>query len=51
MTGWYDPDVVGNDTGITLVMAENLRTGFGWETFMRNVNVRRALERAGFRAY
>lgn len=51
MTDWYDPDVVGIDTGITLVMAENLRTGFVWETFMRNVNVRRALERAGFRAY
>jgi hypothetical protein len=51
MTGWYDPDVVGIDTGITLLMAENLRTGFVWETFMRNANVRRALERAGFRAY
>ena len=51
MTDWYDPDVVGIDTGITLVMAENLRTGFVWETFMRNVNVRRALERAGFRSY
>lgn len=51
MTGWYDADVVGIDTGITLLMAENLRTGFVWETFMRNANVRRALERAGFRAY
>lgn len=51
MTDWYDPDVVGIDTGITLLMAENLRTGFVWETFMRNANVRRALDRAGFRAY
>ena len=51
MTEWYDPDVVGIDTGITLVMAENLRTGFVWETFMRNANVRRALDRAGFRSY
>lgn len=51
MSGWYDPDVVGIDTGITLLMAENLRTGFVWETFMRNANVRRALERAGFREY
>lgn len=51
MTGWYDPDVVGIDTGITLLMAENLRTDFVWETFMRNANVSRALERAGFRAY
>ncbi len=51
MTDWYDPDVVGIDTGITLLMAENLRTGFIWETFMRNENVGRALERAGFRSY
>jgi hypothetical protein len=51
MTDWYDPDVVGIDTGITLVMAENLRSGFVWETFMRNANVRRALERAGFKSY
>lgn len=51
MTDWYDPDVVGIDTGITLLMAENLRTGFVWETFMRNANVRRALDRAGFRRY
>lgn len=51
MTDWYDPDVVGIDTGITLLMAENLRTGFVWETFMRNANVSRALERAGFKSY
>ena len=51
MTGWYDPDVVGIDTGITLLMAENLRTGFVWETFMRNENVARALQRAGFTRY
>ena len=24
---WYDNDVVGIDTGITMVMAENARTG------------------------
>ncbi|WP_289445606.1 glucoamylase family protein, partial [Klebsiella pneumoniae] len=33
---WYDKDVIGIDTGITLLMAENLRTGFVWETFMKN---------------
>lgn len=27
MTGWYDADVATIETGITLVMAENLRTG------------------------
>ena len=51
MTKWYDPDVIGIDTGITLLMAENLRTGFVWNTFMQNANVIRALERAGFGDY
>jgi hypothetical protein len=45
---WYDTDVIGIDTGITMVMAENLRTGFVWETFMKNPEARRGLERAGF---
>jgi len=47
-TNWYDSDVVGIDTGITLLMAENLRSGFVWNTFMRNAEVQRALDRAGF---
>src|SRR4029450_12158630 len=51
MADWYDPHVIGIDTGITLLMAENLRTGFVWNTFMQNANVRRALERAGFARY
>jgi hypothetical protein len=46
--GWYDSDVIGIDTGIILLMAENLRTGFVWKTFMRNPEARRGLERAGF---
>ena len=32
---WYDHDVIAIDTGITMIMAENLRTGFVWETFMK----------------
>jgi hypothetical protein len=48
MTDWYDTDVVGIDTGITLLMAENLRTGLIWKTFMQSPEVQRALERAGF---
>jgi hypothetical protein len=27
---WYDPDVIGIDTGITMLMAENSRTGEVW---------------------
>ena len=36
LKGWYDNDVIAIDTGITLLMAENARTGFIWNTFMKN---------------
>ena len=31
LTGWVGADVIGIDQGITLLMAENLRTGFVWK--------------------
>jgi hypothetical protein len=48
LTGWYDTDVIAIDTGITMLMAENLRTGFVWKTFMKNPEAQRGLQRAGF---
>ncbi len=48
-TGWYGRDVIGIDVGITLLMAENLRTGFVWRTFMANPEARRGMRLAGFR--
>jgi len=45
---WFDTDVIAIDTGITLLMAENLRTGFVWRTFMKNAEARRGFQRAGF---
>ncbi|MGC9197606.1 MAG: glucoamylase family protein [Acidobacteriaceae bacterium] len=45
---WYDPDVLGIDLGISLLMAENLRSGFVWQTFSRNPEVSAAMQRAGF---
>src|SRR5208282_3963125 len=51
LKNWYDSDVIGIDTGITMLMAENLRTGFVWETFMKNPEAQRGLERAGFKKY
>ncbi len=48
---WYDTDVIGIDTGITMLMAENARTGFVWELFMKNAEARRGMERAGFQPY
>jgi hypothetical protein len=47
---WYDPDVLGIDQGISVLMAENLRTGLVWETFMRNRECGNAMQRAGFKA-
>ncbi|HVU36261.1 MAG TPA: glucoamylase family protein [Opitutaceae bacterium] len=47
-TGWVSPDVIGIDVGITLVMAENLRSGMIWNAFMQAPEVRRAMRLAGF---
>ena len=51
LTNWYDSDVIAIDTGITMLMAENARTGFVWNTFMKNSEARRGMQRAGFVRY
>jgi hypothetical protein len=51
LKNWYDTDVVGIDTGITMLMAENARTGFVWKTFMKTPEAIRGMERAGFNPY
>lgn len=48
-TGWVDTDVIGIDVGITLLSAENLRTGLVWRYFMRNPEIARAIRFAGLR--
>jgi hypothetical protein len=48
LTGWFDQDVIGIDLGITVLMAENARSNFVWNTFMKNPEARRGMERAGF---
>ena len=45
---WYDPDVLGIDQGISVLMAENLRSGLVWSTFMRNRESMSAMQRVGF---
>ncbi len=47
-TGWVNRDVIGIDLGITLVQAENARSGLVWAVFMQAPEVQRALVRAGF---
>lgn len=51
LTKWSDTDVVGIDTGITMVMAENLRSGLVWNTFMKSPEAQRGVERAGLKRY
>jgi len=49
LNNWYNPDVIGIDVGITMLMAENKRTGFVWQTFMKNKEAQAAMEKVGFR--
>ncbi len=51
LKNWYDNDVVGIDTGITMIMAENARTGYIWKVFMENPEAQRGMDRAGFKPY
>jgi hypothetical protein len=51
LTDWYDTDVIGIDTGITMLMAENARSGFVWDTFMKNPEAQRGMQTAGFKPY
>ncbi len=50
-TGWQAADVIGIDVGITLLSAENLRTGKVWKWFMGNSEAQRAFELAGIEKY
>lgn len=51
LTQWYDTDIVGIDQGITLLMAENVRTGYVWNTFMANAEAKKGMDRAGLKTY
>jgi len=48
-SNWSDPDVLGIDLGITMLMAENQRTGFAWKTFMKNPEAQSAMKKVGFK--
>jgi hypothetical protein len=45
---WWGPDVIGIDQGPIIIMIENYRTQRVWNRFMRNPDIQRGLERAGF---
>lgn len=48
-TRWVAPVRISINSGITLLMAENARSGFVWQTFMRNPEAQAGMARAGFR--
>jgi hypothetical protein len=48
LTGWVSQDVIGIDLGITTLMAENARSQFVWNYFMRNSEAQNAMQLAGF---
>lgn len=50
LANWYSQDVIGIDIGITLLMAENARSGFVWQQFMKNEAAQRGMAKAGFHA-
>ena len=47
LTGWVATDTLGLDVGMTLLSAENLRSGSVWKWFMANPEPPRAMQLAG----
>ena len=43
LTGWVNPDIVGLDVGITLLSAENLRSGNVWKWFNQSADIQQAM--------
>lgn len=50
-TGWVNPDVLGIDVGISILQAENIRTGLVWKLFMQSPEAKLSLAKAGFLSY
>jgi hypothetical protein len=45
--GWVNPDVIGIDLGISLLSAENLRSGRVWQWFMASPEIAAAIKAIG----
>jgi hypothetical protein len=45
---WWDTDELGIDQGPIVIMIENYRTQKVWKLFMKNPEVQKGLQRAGF---
>lgn len=47
LTGWVSTDTLGLDAGMTLLSAENMRSGSVWQWFMANPEAQKAMQLAG----
>jgi hypothetical protein len=47
-TNWFAEDILGIDQGVTILMAENLRSGFVWQYFMKNREITHAMSEVQF---
>ncbi len=45
---WFATDILGIDQGISVLMAENLRSGFAWQYFMKNREIVHAMNEVQF---
>jgi hypothetical protein len=45
---WFSQDILGIDQGVSVLMAENARTGFVWEYFMKNREIQHAMREVAF---
>jgi hypothetical protein len=45
---WFDNDYIGIDVGAMLVMIENYRSNLGWNAFMKNPEIGKAMTDVGF---
>jgi hypothetical protein len=45
---WTNPDVIGINVGISMLMAANLKSQFVWKTFMKAPEINAAMQQVGF---
>lgn len=48
-SAWTNPDVIGINVGISMLMAANMRSQFVWKTFMKATEIGTALRNVGFK--
>jgi hypothetical protein len=50
LTNWYNPEIIGIDQGIILLSSANARDAGVWKWFMKNPEIKNAMEKIGFHA-